>query len=123
MTRSLAVTGINPRIKVDYDPAAIAILTPEIEEVIAGLLCIIERESLSAGINESTVDVDGFTSPDSERQRVVLTHWVDLSSENAARLWTREAEKYYAWSSSLPANLAKVAREQVGIAVAWDAPA
>ena len=122
MASTQSITTVDEHIAVDYDPAVSGMLTPEFREVIRGTLRIMAHAAQQAGIDHSRVDVDGFTSPDSGRQRIVLTHWVNLDSARASQLWSCEAERYYAWIETLPARIARVAREQVGIAVAWDAP-
>jgi hypothetical protein len=110
------------QIVIDYDSVAASMLTPELDTVIVGALRIMARAAEQAGVHHGYVEADGLVSPDSDRQRIVLTHWVTLDSAQATQLWSNEAEQYYIWIESLPAELAKVAREQVGIAVAWDAP-
>ncbi len=34
--------------------------------------------------------------------------------------WSNVARAYYAWVDALTPDLEKIAREQVGIAIAWD---
>lgn len=107
-------------ITVNLLPSADDIITPGIRQVMHGALIVIERVSQESEVGPSTVEVDGFVSPDSDNGRLILTQWVHLTPESAMSHWSNVARAYYAWVDALTPDLEKIAREQVGIAVAWD---
>lgn len=113
------IDTVEAPITVEFFPSADEMLTPKVRQVIRGALPIFERLSEEAGIGPSALEVEGYVSPDSGSKRLVLTQWVSADPDEAMAHWSNVARAYYAWIETLSPELERIAREQVGVAVAW----
>jgi hypothetical protein len=89
------------------------------KEALQRLLRFLARQARLYSVPVTKVDVYIFGDPEERSQRVVVTQWVDLTSDQALTYWNALAYLVYEWASLLPPPLMLIARERIDLEVRW----
>lgn len=102
-----------------HDPSVRHLRSDRVERVLNGLFRIIKRQAVLSFARTDSVTVWGLANPEDQSNRIVVTQWVRLPSEQALRYWDRLAMAINAWAKTMPEDLARIVLERMVVEVRW----
>jgi hypothetical protein len=111
-------TFVEESLPVGCRDSAHPLLTPEVQEVLDGMLPLVFRGVNEAGGVGQRVEVYGTPAYDEIEAHLVVSVWTELPAEEAFSLWDRLGDAIQDWTASLPKSQENIAID-IAIEVLW----
>jgi hypothetical protein len=97
--------------------AAAAIRSDLMRDAVEEVILLVRREAQRLQIKTGTIIITGFRSYEENDEQVVVTHWINASSQGASRYRDALADALHAWKASLPARTRSLVADHIAVAV------
>ena len=112
----------NPAINgpaVVYSESARALLTPEVREVLDGVLAMVFDRARQEGTDLEKVEVYGTRARDEIGARLIVSIQTDLPADPAFALWDMLSDAVQDWTTTLPKAQEDIALDLISLEVGW----
>ena len=106
-------------IPVVYNDSAYRMITPQVREVLDGVLRVMLAQIREEAVKPERVEVYGTPDYDEMKGNVIVRVWTEMGAEPASALWDRLADAVQAWTETLPKPQADIAYDLIGTEVHW----
>ena len=106
-------------VPVVYKDSAYRLITPQVREVLDGVLKVVQAQIREEAIKPERVEIYGTPDYDEVKGNIIILAWTEMESEPAFAFWDRLADAVQAWIETLPESQEAIACDLIGTEVRW----
>lgn len=105
---------------VSFHESARALLTPDVREVLDGVLSVVYGRARQEAVELEGVEVYATSACDEMDAHLIVSIQTDLPADPAFALWDALSDAVQEWTSTLPKAQEDIAIDLISLEVGWD---